>query len=243
MDQKEKVIPSTSMLSEASKYVQDTSTLRRLLFAASLLPVDTPKLWEIIADFAATSTTRLLPQQAKLIVDNIAFTDEHALTPDKSLFKELVFMPFEREHVGVVLISKKQTCVACGGKLLLRADRPSNITLYTDSYGTLPAVHYRKYCANSRRGCKVVQHYGYHTQGHSQHHVDEDWKENKYFISSQETAFDLQLLVKLDVQLLIGQISYKQTAEIYNMIHGYDDVKKSSGVHVDGSGSSSEDDK
>lgn len=49
---------------------------------------------------------------------------------------------------------------------------------------------------------------------------------NKYFISSQETVFDLQLLVRYDVQLLIGQVSYKQTAEIYNAIHGYDDVKK-----------------
>ena len=243
MDQEE-TIPTTTMLSEALKYVKDTSVLRRLLFAASLLPVDTTKLWKIIAKFAAPSTTRLLPEQAKLIVDNITFTDERVLTPDEALFKELVFMPFERrEHVGVVLISKKQNCVACGGRLLLRSDPPSNITLYTDSYGTLPALHYRKYCVNSRRGCKVVQHYGYHMQGHSQHHVDEDWKENKYFISSQETAFDLQLLLKFDVQLLIGQMSYKQTAEIYNMIHGYDDVRKSSCTHVQESGSSSEDDK
>ena len=207
MDQKES-ISTTTMLSEASKYIKDTSVLRRLLFAASLLPVDTPKLWEIVVKFAAPSTTTLLPEQAKLIVDNITFTDEHVLTPDEVLFRELVFMPFERrEHIGVVLISEKTNCVACGGRLLLRSDRPSNITLYTDSYGTLPAVHYRKYCANSRQGCKVVQHYGYHTRGQSQHHVDEDWKGKKYFISSQETAFELQLLVKFDVQLLIGQIS------------------------------------
>ena len=77
------------------------------------------------------------------------------------------------------------------------------------------------------------------SQGYSQHH---DWNENKYFMSSQETAFDLQLLVRFDVQLLIGQTSYKQTAEIYNIIHGYDDTKKSC-THVHDSGSSSDEDK
>lgn len=51
--------------------------------------------------------------------------------------------PFERrEHVGVVLISKRQSYIECGGKLLLWSDRPSKVTLYTDSHGTLPAVHY-----------------------------------------------------------------------------------------------------
>ena len=36
-------------------------------------------------------------------------------------------------------------CVESGEKLLIRADRPSIITLYTDSYGMLPAIHYHKY--------------------------------------------------------------------------------------------------
>ena len=243
----EKAGPATTMLGEASKYIQDTSVLRCLMFATSVLPEDTPKLWEIITKFAgykAESSIQLLPQQAKLIADNISFTDKHVLASDESLFRELVLMPFEkREHVGVVLLSHRQSCIMCGGKLLLRSDRPSNVILYTDSHGTLPAIHYRKFCANSRRGCNVVQHYGYHTKGPTLHHFDEDWMKNKYFLSSQETAFDLQLLVRYDVQLLIGQISYKQTAEIYNAIHGYDDVKKQCSSTADCErDSSSEDD-
>ena len=139
-------------------------------------------------------------------------------------------MPFcRREHVGVVLISKKQYCAECGGKLLLRADRPSNVTLYTDSYGTLPAVHYHKYCRNNKKGCSLVQYYGYHTK--RQLHFDADWEENNYFISSQETAFELQLLSKFDVELLIGKVSYKLRAEMYNAIHNYEDVKKMCSVN------------
>jgi 23S rRNA maturation mini-RNase III len=55
---------------------------------------------------------------------------------------------------------------------------------------------------------------------------DNDWKDHTYFISSQETGFELTLLQKLDVELLIGQLSYKQKATIYNLFNGYDDTKK-----------------
>lgn len=221
---------TTSMLSEAAKIVHEPSVLRRLLFATSLLPEDTPKLWEIVAKFAtfrASSSVTIHPKQANLIADNINFTDEQVQATDNTLLKELVFMPVDgREHVGIIFISKKKNCVSCGGKLLIRADRPSHVTLYTDSCGTLPALHYRKYCANSKRGCKIVQHYGYHTKGPSKLHFDENWDEIKYLMSSQETAFELQILYKFDFELLIGQVSYKQKAEIYNAIHGYEDVKK-----------------
>ena len=69
----EKAGPATTMLGEASKYIQDTSVLRHLMFATSVLPEDTPKLWEIITKFAgykAESSIQLLPQQAKLIISH-----------------------------------------------------------------------------------------------------------------------------------------------------------------------------
>lgn len=221
---------AVSILGEASKVIHEPSVLRRLLFASALLPADTPKLWEIIAKFAActaNSDISLLPKEAKSITENITFIDDKSLATDHALLKELIFMPFGgREHLGMILISDKQRCVLCNGKLLLRADRPSNITLYTDSYGTLPALHYRKYCANSRKGCNVVQHYGYYTRGLSQLHFNSDWDRLQYFVSSQETAFELQILRNFDYELLIGLVSYKQRAEIYNAIHGYEAVKK-----------------
>jgi hypothetical protein len=121
-----------------------------------------------------------------------------------------------------------------------RADRPSNVTLYTDSYGTLPAFHYHKYCRNHKKGCSVVQYYGYHTNGLFQLHFDDDWEENKYFVSSQETAFELQLVSKFDVELLIGQVSYKQRAEMYNAIHNYEDVKKRCSMNEDNESNASD---
>ena len=81
--------PATTMLSEAAEYFQDTSVLRRIMFATSVLPEDTPKLWEIITKFAgykAASNTQVLPQQAKVIADNVSFTDKNVLASDESLF-------------------------------------------------------------------------------------------------------------------------------------------------------------
>ena len=199
----------------------DTSVLRRILFATSILLADTPDLWEIVAKFAVSkSNANILPEQARVIADNITYTDELALMSDDELFMELTMMPFKsKEHIGVNLISKKQRCVECGGKLLIRRDRPSKMTIYTDTYGTLPCYQYRKYCSNNRQGCHIVQHYGYYTKDTSELYFDSDWYDHKYFVSSQETAFELQLLTRFDFELLIGQISYKQKADIYNVIH------------------------
>ena len=38
------------------------------------------------------------------------------------------------------------------------------------------------------------------------------------------------MLQKFDVELLIGQVSYKQKASIYNITNGYDDTKKERGT-------------
>ncbi len=50
---------------------------------------------------------------------------------------------------------------------------------------------------------------------------DEDWSSLPYFMSTCETAFSVELLRRLDKEILIGQISYKQRADIYNDVHGY----------------------
>ena len=220
----------SSLLGEVSKIIPDASVLRRLLFAVSVLPNDTPDYWSIIAKFAVKKSSThavLLPEQARLTAENIVFLDKEVLSTDTELFRELAMMPFKSsEAVGVMLISKREFCVECGGRLLLRRDRPSRIVLYTDSYGTLPSYHYRKYCANNKKGCHIVQHYGFYTDGATEMTFDSDWEDLQYFVSTQETAFELKMLVKFDAELLVGQISYKQRAEIYNITHGYDYVKK-----------------
>ena len=77
------------------------------------------------------------------------------------------------------------------------------------------------------RGCNITQFYGYSKEGDKQGIMyDSDWKRRKYFLSSQETGFELSMLEKFDAELLIGIVSYKQKAEIYNVCNHYDTAKE-----------------
>ena len=122
-----------------------------------------------------------------------------------------------------MLISSLSKCQACGGELAVKADRPSHLTLYSDTLGTVTAIHFRKICKNTRKGtCNTVQHYGYHSKKVGEVVYDDNWKELPYFILSRETAFETKILFQLDAEILIGTLSYKQRAEIYNCVHGYE---------------------
>lgn len=96
------------------------------------------------------------------------------------------------------------------------------ITIYTEEYGTVVGTHYHKYCQKFRKGCNFRQYYGYSSEGNqSLIFYDTQWAEQKYFVSSSETAFEVDMLRKFDSEILIGQISYNQKAEIYNYFNVY----------------------
>ena len=87
------------------------------------------------------------------------------------------------------------------------------------SHGTLPVVQYSKY-RKSAAWCNTMAS----AMGHL--YYDKEWASLAYFVSLQKTAFERTMLANFDHELLIGQISYKQEAEIYNAFHGYECIKK-----------------
>ena len=54
----------------------------------------------------------------------------------------------------------------------------------------------------------------------------------QYLASSSETAFKVKMLVKFDAELLLGQISYKQKADICNYSHNYEVELTKTMLHV-----------
>ena len=130
----------------------------------------------------------------------------------------LTLSPGLKTQLGIVLISSNNTCNKCGGNLLIRGDHPSQVTVYTETYGTVLGTHYIKLCSNH----SFTQHYGYYTYGNqSQTYYDCAWRAREYFLSTNETAFEMALLAKYDAELLLGQISYSHKADIYNYNNGY----------------------
>lgn len=212
--------------------VGDAATHRRMLFATSYLPSDIPHYWDIVAKFAnqARATRSMVtPDLAKLTMENTKILNSDAFVSDEELTIELINLDYglTKETLGIPLLPSEIKCRACGGKLLLRNDRPSRITLYTETLGAVPATHFHKYCQNYRKGCKYVQYYGYHRSGNGTTiQYNENWISLPYFLSSQETGFEMTMLQKYDVELLIGKMSYKQKTDIYNVAKGYDTTKK-----------------
>lgn len=139
----------------AGSVVKDVSVLRRMLFATSYLPEELPHYWEIIAAFSCLgSTSSLNADSVKLLMENLHLLNTQAFTTDVKLTKELLYSSSKlskSEPLGVTLISEKKACRICGDQLLVRRDRPSNVILYTENMGTVPATHYHKFCRNQRR--------------------------------------------------------------------------------------------
>ena len=156
-------------------------------FAVGYLPEDLPKYWSILSAFLAQQSggKSICETALKTAVENLRYLSEEPLATDNQLAKEIHSLSFPSESkntLGIVLISHSDTCKKCGGTLLVRSDRPSKITVYTETYGTVLGTHYRKFCSNFRKGCSFSQHYGYSTDGnHSAHHYDLNWSSNHYF--------------------------------------------------------------
>lgn len=215
------------MWQEIGSVVPDASVLRRLLFAAMHVSKDCPKYWNIVTEFAFGSS-ECNKDDVRVLLDNLEFLDHKAFQTDKELLRELCSTEgYHRQPLGIVLISSNSTCRSCGGTLLVRADRPSFMTIYTDDMGTVHGTHFRKYCQNSRKKCHFTQHYGFHTEGdHGDMLYDPDWDSLPYFVSTAKTAFSLSFLDRFEAELLLGQVSFNQKSAIYNYYNNYEQVKK-----------------
>ena len=113
----------------------ETSVLRRMLFSTAFLPLDLPHRWDLIASFASrgsSSCRSVSPESARIAMDNMQALDTEAFRSDVDVTKELIAMEYGskvKQPVGIPLVPKQTNCHSCGGKLLLRSDRPCRLTL------------------------------------------------------------------------------------------------------------------
>ena len=170
------------MFEEIGSNVPDVTVLRRLLFAAVHIPKCTPRYSELVTEFAySTCEERPSPEKIRVLLENLEFLSKRAFDTDSELLTELVGRKGGQEHpLGIVLISDNSHCKSCGGKLHVRADRPTSLVLYTEDMGTVPGTLFRKYCCNSHKGCTFTQHYGFHSFNYhetSECVADSNWAE------------------------------------------------------------------
>ena len=126
------------MLEVISKYIKDVSVLRRILFAASVLPPQLPQFWGVVVEFATLgniSAQSVTPEQARVFIENLHVLNAKAFDTDETLFQELLQseIPAARP-LGIPPISTNNTCLVCGSNLLLRKDRPAPIVVYMTAF-------------------------------------------------------------------------------------------------------------
>lgn len=209
------------MLRSISEHFKDVSILRKIIFAIVHLPKDTPNYWELVLQFAMKKPPSISIDKFKVLVENLQELDATAFATDKVLLQELMEkQSVKGKPLGLLLISSNQKCLICKSNLLLRKDRGAPVVIYDDINGSLPGTHFHKYCSN--RSCKFTQYYGYYTVGGSnQVFFNSDWESLDYFVSSRETVFSINLLQRFNAEILIGQLSFMQCADIYNHLHNY----------------------
>jgi len=219
------------MLEECSSLSSDASVIRRLTFAARFIDRDAPGYWNFVRQFGFKfSAEKPDSRKVQTLLENLALLEEESFAKDSELLTELhQFTGYNGKPLGIVLISKNKKCLKCGGKLLVRGDRPSFPVVYNDDLGTVSGTHFRKYCENQSKGCHFVQHYGFYTNENNGGVIyNDDYYELPFFMSTNMTAFQMKMLHCFTAEILVGQLSYKQKAEIYNICHGYDSHLKKS---------------
>lgn len=121
--------------------VESAAVQRRMIFATNYLPPDLPNYWTIVATFASKfSSENFTSQSAKVAMENLKVLTPEAFIFDTALIQEIIGIECSatKKPLGIPLIPAETHCSGCGGKLLLRSDRPSQITLYTNTLGTVP---------------------------------------------------------------------------------------------------------
>lgn len=200
------------------------------MFAALFLPEEYPDYLKVCFNFSKLNGPEppLPVEIGRMLINNLKILDAQAFVDDLSLASEIIYLSDSKEKpLGIILIPQESVCIACGGLFYLRSDHSSRLTVYSSQFGSIPSKHYHKYCG--KKGCKLLQYYGYTTNGDGCLHYSENWSSLPYFISSQVTAFEMKFLNMYDTELLIGELSYKQKADIYNCYHGYEDLDQQSG--------------
>jgi len=131
--------------------LQDLTVIHRLCFAARSIPTEVPYYWEIIRDFGIKGKDLILSaNDCRVFVENLKVIHEGVFESDTKLTTELMRTAKNDtkspERIGIILVSPNMNCHKCGLRLYIRPDRSASAIVYDYEMGTLPAIHYTRYC-------------------------------------------------------------------------------------------------
>lgn len=223
------------MLGRLLQGVNDLSVIWRALYFVKNIPRTLPEFANRLYQFATNGNQEglekdMTSEQLTAMTGNLL--SFYGVKNEETLWTELHGSSLKegKYGLGVVLISEKESCRLCGKVLAAKFAKAVNVVVYHEGRGTFMGCRVPKVCCN--KSCKLIQHYGYYTFQDNKFY-DDDWEKQEYFLSTGKTAFHMNLLLKFEVEILIGKLSFKEKADIYNEVHGcvcdHDDNSKEHG--------------
>ena len=121
--------------------------------------------------------------------------------------------------MATILPTTKDACKKCNEQLSLDY-KPHPVIIYSLHRGTYLGSPLSKIC----RKCKLHQYYGYCTQDRKKLH-DQDILAFDFLLSTEDTAFDVQLLKECSNLLIMGAMPLSTYASSYSRRFGYNRTK------------------
>ena len=123
--------------------------------------------------------------------------------------------------MATVLLSPQEICKNCHKQLPLDP-KLHPVVIYSLNKGTYLGCRLTKLC----RKCKLHQHYGYSTEGNEKTYAP-DVLDLNFMLSSEDTAFDTELLKECSNLLVIGATPFSTYASSYIRRFGNNKAERS----------------
>ena len=142
---------------------------------------------------------------------NILHFYSSVLKSDRELFRE--FHDFSLKcgkPIATVLSSSRVNCRKCAKKLAFE-NKVIPVVIYSNRRGTYLGSRLTKVC----RKCKIYEHHGYWSV-EGKRRFNSDSASSEFLLSSEDTAFEIDVLAELSNLLVIGAVPFSTYAASYN---------------------------
>ena len=130
---------------------------------------------------------------------------------------ELNLESLDVETSDIQLSSSSVKCKICKTGNVVKVGRESHLVLYTRT-GTKKGVHIEKRCNNRTTQCRAGHYYGYIKSGATKV-IDEDTLKREYLVTSNQTAFSVDYLWDITLQILFHRATFDGLGQVFNNLH------------------------
>ena len=145
---------------------------------------------------------------------------------------ELKIESLELEQADIHLSSSYLKCTVCNTGDVVKVGREAHLVIYTRT-GTKQGVHIEKRCNNRTLPCRAGHYYGYIKAGTTKV-IDNDALQQDFLVTSTQTAFAVDYLWDITLQILFSRATFEGLGQIFNNLHftnlPYDTLQKRENV-------------